>query len=215
MKNTERKTQEEKEAYVNIFISKFKYYFAAFLQMYYVAIKSYPDSAKIKIKIKSPAQYISNSNLVKCTLKIPSKKNTRYTRCAWTSTATLRLVKAAASLRPDARRRASFIRVKARSEIYRRAVNSREQELWRGELLARRGGSSFVYLARNVHRASRIKDTLFPHFPSSIRGCCCSNVAGAHVARCNIRVATAVSFVSRKTPIGFPSLPSKRQITVI
>lgn len=48
MKNTQ---QEEKEAYVNIFISKFKYYFAAFLQMYYVAIRSYPDSAKIKIKI--------------------------------------------------------------------------------------------------------------------------------------------------------------------
>lgn len=110
------------------------------------------------------------------------------------------------SLRPDARRCASFIRVKALSKIYRRAVNSREQELYEEENFPREEGSSFVYLARSVHRASRIKDTLFLHFPSFIRGCCCSNVAGAHVARRNIRVAIAVSFISRKTPVRFPSL---------
>lgn len=56
-------------------------------------------------------------------LKIPPK-STRYTRNDGDPT-----LGAAASLRLDTRRRASFIRVEACKEIYRRTVNSREQEL--------------------------------------------------------------------------------------
>lgn len=71
-----------------------------------------------------------------------------------------------------------------------------EEENAQGRLLLR--------LSCEKRRASGIEDTLFPHLPSSIRGCCCSNVAGAHVAMQHPR-CSAVLFISRKTPLRFSS----------